>query len=755
MNRRLPGAGSLMLSAVLLASPACRAVEEGGVEPPSSSADPAILEAEACVLRDEGLAAEAGDRFMQAALLRDESDPRRVSDARSAALLLSEPSPSCAQILLGAPDSLDALLAVRAGGVSASPRIMSMLSEGTVPIMPGYTALLLAESLASAGMGPEALQALSYATDSFPEAVMDDLLLTRYRALLCAGELDEATALRAGIPPSDSVLRSRMLNALGWYRHSEGIEGWEGAFSESIRLWPSGYIHGPAWLLLRPRILSDSSFASSLSDAFYSGGLWNELYEVAASAEHPPAHLVYLSARTRDRLGYYREACVLLDRYLDRWPSGPDAENALMYLGLDLARSGLPDSGLAVLDRWEAAFPASPRCGNIPWYRGSILAESERWAEAIPHFRRMQSEFPANVAADDAGFFLCIALLETGRAAEARDGLAAFISRSGESVYAQYARYMLGRLLLDGMNDAAGYDTLRAVSRLGAESIPAVLAQIRLGASPPSPGISTEPLESWMRRNGIEPAPPDPASNRALVLLEAGLRRWAMAEFRAAETLAGGGGRLALTYIEHDVWERMPNAGWRLSTIAPEPWPMDLWRLRYPAAWPELVLETSSSFGFDPVLVWSIMRQESMFQPWAASPAGARGLIQMIPSTSETVALEQGWDGYSPDALFEPEVSLRYGICYLSGVASGVDGPLKLLASYNGGPHNAAGRWGASFLPDDLFFGRITFNETRLYVEKVYANYGIYRLLYPEYAVLAQPRFTRALTLSPAEGWID
>lgn len=746
---------SLLLSAVFLTSPACRAVEEGGAELPVPSADPAVLEAEACRLRDEGLAAEAGDTFMRAALLRDESDPLRLSDARSAALLLSEPSPLCAEILLEAPDSLDALLAVRAGGVSAAPRIMSMLSGGGIRIMPGYTALLLAESLASAGMGREALQALSYATDSFPKTVMDDLLLTRYRALLCVGALGEATVLRTGVPQSDSVLRSRMLNALGWYRHSGGIDGWEGAFSESIRLWPSGYIHGPAWRLLRTRILTDSSFASSLADAFYSGGLWNELYDVAVSAERPPAHLVYLAARTRDRLGYYREACVLLDRYLNRWPSGPDAENALMYLGLDLARSGLPDSGLAVLDRWEAAFPSSARRGNIPWYRGSILAESNRWAEAIPHFRRMQSEFPANVATDDAAFYLCIALLETGRAAEARDGLAAFISRYSRSVYAQYAGYMLGRLLLDGMNDPAGYDTLRAVSRLGAESIPAALAQIRLGASPPSPGISTEPLESWMRRNGIEPAPPSPASNRALVLLDAGLRRWAMAEFRSAETLAGGGGRLALTYIEHDVWERMPNAGWRLSTVAPEPWPMELWRLRYPAAWPELVLETSGSFGFDPVLVWSIMRQESMFQPWAASPAGARGLIQMIPSTSETVALEQGWDGYSPDALFEPAVSLRYGICYLSGIASEMNGPLKLLASYNGGPHNAVGRWGASSLPDDLFFGRITFNETRLYVEKVYANYAVYRLLYPEYAVLAQPRFTRTLTLSPPGDWID
>ena len=227
-----------------------------------------------------------------------------------------------------------------------------------------------------------------------------------------------------------------------------------------------------------------------------------------------------------------------------------------------------------------------------------------------------------------------------------------------------------------------------------------------------------------------------------------------MAEFKVAEEQVRGGGRMALLYIEHDVWERMPNAGWRLRdrprTMAARPVEAPLSGGSGRNSSPE-----SADYGFDPVLVWSIMRQESMFQPWAYSPAGARGLIQMIPSTSEYVAGEQGWADYSPDALFEPAVSLRYGICYLSGVASSVEGPVKLLASYNGGPHNAIGRWGAGWLPDDLFFCRITFNETRRYVEKVYANYEIYRLLYPEYEGFSQQRFTRALTLAERAGRSD
>ena len=97
----------------------------------------------------------------------------------------------------------------------------------------------------------------------------DRALFKKYSsALKRAGRLDEATALRQGVPASDSVLRSRLLGALGTFRHESGAAGWEDAFSQSIRLWPSGYIHAPAFALLRPRLLSDSAFSAGLADAF-------------------------------------------------------------------------------------------------------------------------------------------------------------------------------------------------------------------------------------------------------------------------------------------------------------------------------------------------------------------------------------------------------------------------------------------------------------------------------------------------------
>jgi soluble lytic murein transglycosylase len=136
----------------------------------------------------------------------------------------------------------------------------------------------------------------------------------------------------------------------------------------------------------------------------------------------------------------------------------------------------------------------------------------------------------------------------------------------------------------------------------------------------------------------------------------------------------------------------------------------------------------------DPLLLWAIMKQESAFQPSCYSTAGARGLIQMIPSTSEYVAEANGWsDTYSPDILYDPATSIMYGTACISGYREDCGGDItETLASYNGGPHNAV-RWGMGEVSSREFFSRISFNETKKYVEIVSNNYVIYKLIWPEY----------------------
>ncbi len=719
---------------------------EGGV--PSLSAGPGSFEEQAALLEASGDAGGAARLYSAAASLREPGDPVRRADAIAACRLAEERDSSSALILLeDASDSLGMVLAAKAGGTAAWPSIRSV-AQSRRSILTGYAALLAADSLCKHGRPAEAAEALSIAEScGLCPSVQPEVELLRYRLMLLEGDLQGATAQRLRFA-SDSVLQSRMYRALGAWRLANGIDDWQGALESSIRLWPAGDIHRTSWLLLREGLLEDSARASRLADALYSGGLWNELFELATASAAPAARCVYLAGRTRDRLGFYGEACDLLGCYLERWPSGPDAEQALSNLALDIARSGLPDSGLALLSELEARWPASPRRGNIPWFRGSILAEQGRWEEALPQFRRTAAEYPSNVTADDSHFFACLALIETGRYPGAAEELRAFLRSFPSSVYAPSARYLLGAVMLRRMNDPAGADTLRRLADESPETLPAEFARLLLGIGPPLPEAAGSSLSEWMISGGIAPCSTTSQMRAALVLIDAGLRRWGIGELRMAETAAGGAEFLAQFYLDHGIWERMPTSGWRLASRMPGPWPREVWMLRYPEAWPDQVFAASSRYGFDPLLTWSIMRQESMFQPSCHSPAGARGLIQMIPSTSEMVAEEMGWDDYSPDRLYEPAVSLDYGLCYLSGVAAGMPGVVQLLAAYNGGPHNAAGRWGASTLPDDLFFARITFNETRLYAEKVFWNYRIYRWLYPDHAALAQQRFARRPVLA-------
>jgi soluble lytic murein transglycosylase len=743
---RLPGT---TLALLLIACAQVGGVEQGSAGSPRT---PESIEAEAAILISEGRPAEAADLFMEAAAARLPGDPARFDDAMQAALTGRYPDSLCSAILTERPSDTTALLmAIRSGGAAACPHVVDLLDTTYAH---RYVALLAAESLLASGLAGPALSALEAAVaESLPPPASSDARVLLYHVLLMSGDLPAATLVRQEAARSgDSILQARMLNTLGFWRLDNGLEGWEEALCSSMELWPAGDIHRGAWLVLRERALSDSVLASRLSDPLYSGGLWNELFDLAVNGSPSSAHVIYLAGRTRDRLGFYKQACDLLATYLRRWPDGPDSEAALVNLALDVARGGDPDSGLSLLDAWETRWAASPRIGNTPWYRGSILAENGRWSEALPHFRAMLDRYPSNVTADDSQFFLCLGLLALDRPAEAEEQLEAFLSRWSESVYAHSAAYLLGRIRWQEMNDPAGLDDLDRLVREHPETLPAAFARAALGEQPPDVIALDVPLESWMEAAGITPAEPPASAMTGLVLQEAGLRRWASGEFRRAEAEAGGAEYLASFYLANDVWERMPSAGWRLASRASQPWPAGLWRLRYPAAWPDEVMMSCSRWGFDPLITWSIMRQESMFQPWCYSPAGARGLIQMIPSTSEILADSMGWSGYSPDRLYMPSVSLEYGVCYLSGVAGDGGSLCNLLASYNGGPHNADGRWGGKELADDSFFQRITFNETRLYVEKVFDNYRVYRQLYPEYAGMAQERFTRPLTLSVRAG---
>jgi soluble lytic murein transglycosylase len=151
----------------------------------------------------------------------------------------------------------------------------------------------------------------------------------------------------------------------------------------------------------------------------------------------------------------------------------------------------------------------------------------------------------------------------------------------------------------------------------------------------------------------------------------------------------------------------------------------------YPAAWGDLVAEQADTYHVDPLLMLALMRQESAFDPRAASSAQALGLTQIVPSTARTIAAKLGLDDFQLNDLYKPDISVEFGAWYLSQLLGQYHGRVfPTLAAYDAGPGNVS-RWMQRFGDDpDLLVEQIPFSETQTYLRIVYDNYWHYSFLY-------------------------
>jgi soluble lytic murein transglycosylase len=155
-------------------------------------------------------------------------------------------------------------------------------------------------------------------------------------------------------------------------------------------------------------------------------------------------------------------------------------------------------------------------------------------------------------------------------------------------------------------------------------------------------------------------------------------------------------------------------------------------RLRFGPYFSELIIPDAQEAGFHPLFVFSLARQESLFEGFVRSSAGARGVMQIIPSTGESIAARLGWPpGYTADDLYRPVVSIRLGTNYLAQQRDLFNGSLyAALAAYNGGPGNAQVWQSLAGEDPDLLLEIIRFEETRRYIRSIFEIYNLYYQLY-------------------------
>ena len=423
---------------------------------------------------------------------------------------------------------------------------------------------------------------------------------------------------------------------------------------------------------------------------------------------------------------------------------------------------------LAAFRELRSAYPGRRGIEETDYYAARSLARSQRYEEAFSAFRRLIASDGSTRWGKEARFRLATLLEDRGRLAEAvvayenvlRRGLAEHrlealwrlgwidhkrsldaaalarldrLATSSGGALSRRAAYWAARIREvsgDRSGAVAGY---RAIARGAPLSYYRFASEARLEQLGESPGGDPAPL------GPDPPLPPAPPEGGLGVHYQRGLELVAIhqSEDAGAEMALvplRGGRRLSFArlflasgaYYEASSMMAAQGTGGGGETL----------RYTYPRAYPHVVRAEAARNGIDPRLVWAVMREESTFRPAIRSPAGAVGLLQLMPATARRAGSERG----IPDAdarLSDPSINIRLGAFYLGKLQARYGGSApRTIAGYNAG-EEAVDRWLGDMPPailaqSDAFVEEIPFHETRDYVKKVWRSYTVYRRLYPE-----------------------
>lgn len=153
--------------------------------------------------------------------------------------------------------------------------------------------------------------------------------------------------------------------------------------------------------------------------------------------------------------------------------------------------------------------------------------------------------------------------------------------------------------------------------------------------------------------------------------------------------------------------------------------PRILAEIAYPLEYEEIIIAEAKAHDLDPFLVAAVIYAESRYNPRAMSYVGARGLMQLMPTTASGIAGRMGDSDFTVDKLFDPQTNIEYGTFHLQGLMGRYNRNVPAaLAGYNGG-----GGVGDRYIRGD----RTTIpRETLNYVTKVTNAEKQYRSLYAD-----------------------
>jgi len=394
---------------------------------------------------------------------------------------------------------------------------------------------------------------------------------------------------------------------------------------------------------------------------------------------------------------------------------------ALYRRGRVLLRLG-DSTAVAALSGFADRYPTDSAAPGALYILGDLHDSGDDWGQAGRWYGELIKRYPADARASLARFRLAARAEATSNPDSAASLYQSEIDAAGPQRTA--ARFWLGKMadargdaeqarriwLALAHEDSLGYYGMRARRETG-------LPPLAFSA----PVVTTTP-----------PAFVSAGLARIDTLLLAGLDTEAQAEVRVVLARPPADLDALLAWSEGLGLRGYGSAGVRLGWQAALLAPGDTRVLRAIFPWPNraAVEAEAQEFGVDALLLAALVRQESVFDVEALSPAGARGLAQLLPSTASLLA--RGLDvTFYPEWITVPDLNLHLGAAHLAELLKRFGRVDAAIAAYNAGP-SPVRRWldRAGATDPDRFIELIPYPETRGYVRSLLRNRELYRALY-------------------------
>ena len=438
--------------------------------------------------------------------------------------------------------------------------------------------------------------------------------------------------------------------------------------------------------------------------------------------------LAYDSFRAKD----YQRAIDIFSELTSK--SGED----LYHHALGYARLGKYEESSEIYTQLFKTYPGHARADIASYKIGYMLYDEGKYTQAIEALNEHLKRYPKSKHADEARWFIGWSLVKQEQYPEARKQLGTFLEHHPRSSLASGALFWIGySYALEGNQEQAN-TYYKKVLRSWPLSGHAWYATQQLNISFPKRELATVPDTPDLLDKE--------AFHRGKALAQAGFEGWARMELSPFVAQVNGK-KLESLVLAHTLIEAgdFTTAQKIARPYCSKPWKENdslAIQACYPRPHGEALSTMLDEHGLNPNLPYAIMTAESALKPWVSSPAGARGLMQLMPEVGE-----KHHNALYPETLYDAddlflagynaqlgtrELMLlfdRYENASLAPQAS----PLPLvIAGYNGGPE-AVDRWLELFETPpsaEVFSESIGYTETRRYVRRVLGYLMAYNFVY-------------------------